>query len=143
MSWIEDVRSELKDLDVSKKSLRKFAFLVGAIVFVIPFWILFRGFLHPAYYFAVIAGLLLIVTGVFYPHRLTNFYRVWMGLAFAIGWVVSRILLMIIFYFVIMPIGLTARIFGKEFLDKNMSIRKDSYWIKKDIGRKANYEKMY
>lgn len=143
MSWIEDVRLELKELDSSPKSLRKFAFLIGLIVLIISFWFSLRYFSPFIYYFLGIIGMLLIVMGVFSPQGLKGIYKLWMGMAFAIGWVVSRILLMIIFYLVIMPVGLLARILGKEFLDKNMSIRKDSYWIKKDIGRKANYEKMY
>lgn len=143
MSWIEDVRSELKDLDVSQKSLRKFAFLVGIIVLVISFWLSLRYFSPFIYYFLGIIGILLIVMGVFFSPRVKGIYKLWMGMAFAIGWLVSRILLMAIFYLVIMPVGLLARILGKEFLDKKMRIRKDSYWVKRDIGRKANYEKMY
>lgn len=143
MSWIEDVRLELKELDSSPKSLRKFAFLVGVIVLVISFWLSLRYFSPFIYYFLGIIGMVLIVMGVFFQKGLKGIYKLWMGLAFAIGWVVSRILLMIIFYFVIMPIGLAARIFGKEFLDKEPRSRKDSYWVERDASRKANYEKMY
>lgn len=143
MSWIEDIRLELKELDSSPKSLRKFGFLVGGIVLVISFWLSLRYFFPFICYSLGIIGMLLIVMGVFPPKGLKGIYKLWMGMAFAIGWVVSRILLIMIFYLVIMPVGLLARILGKEFLDKNMRIRNDSYWIKKDIGKKANYEKMY
>jgi len=143
MSWIEDIRLELKELDSSPKSLRKFGFLIGGIVLVISFWLSLRYFPPFICYSLGIIGVVLIVTGVFSPQGLKGIYKLWMGMAFAIGWVVSRILLIMIFYLVIMPVGLLARILGKEFLDKNMRIRNDSYWIKKDIGKKANYEKMY
>ncbi len=143
MSWIEDIRLELKELDSSPKSLRKFAFLVGGIILGISFWLSLRYFSPFICYFLGIIGMVLIVMGVFSPRCLKGIYKVWMGMAFAIGWVVSRVLLMVIFYFVIMPIGLTARIVGKEFLDKKPRVRKDSYWVERDASRKANYEKMY
>jgi hypothetical protein len=143
MSWIEDIRLELKELDSSPKSLRKFGFLIGGIVLVISFWLSLRYFSPFICYSLGIIGVVLIVTGVFSPQGLKGIHKLWMGMAFAIGWVVSTILLTMIFYLVIMPVGLLARILGKEFLDKNMRIRNDSYWIKKDIGKKANYEKMY
>ena len=143
MNWISDVKLELKELDTSVKSLRKFAFLVGAIFLLIAFLIWLRGHAQFAYYLFGSIGILLIITGLLFPHVLKNIYRLWMGMAFAIGWLVSRILLMAIFYFVIAPIGLAALILGKEFLDIKMGDGRESYWIKRNIDRKTNYEKMY
>ena len=40
-----------------------------------------------------------------------------MGIAFAIGWIVSRAILILLFYFVVTPIGIIARFFGKKFID--------------------------
>lgn len=143
MSWIEDVKGEIKELDVSVKNLRKFAFVVGVILIIVSLWMLLRGFLTLMYYFLASIGMLLIAAGAFSPNRLTVFYRIWMGVAFSMGWIVSRGLLVMIFYFVIIPIGLLSRMFGKEFIDKRFKYGENSYWIKKNMDRKTNYEKMY
>jgi len=142
MSWIEDIRQELRELDCSTKSLRKFSFLVGGISIVLAFWLLFRHFSPFAFYIPGITGFLLVIPGIFSPGILKGIYSLWMGMAFAIGWVVSRVLLVIIFYLVVVPIGLLARISGKDFIDGDMRNRRNTYWVKRDAGRKVNYEKM-
>lgn len=143
MNLIEDVKSGLRELDTSKGSLRRFAFFVGTIFLIISFWIWLQGYVQFLCYFIGSLGILLIITGIFFPSALKNVYIVWMGIAFANGWFISRILLILIFYFVMLPIGLVARLLGKEFLDIEMKKERESYWIKRDMGKKTDYEKMY
>lgn len=143
MSWISDIQSEIKELDVSKNSIRKFAFLVGGIFIIITIWMLMNSFSRFSPYLFSIIGMLLMLAGTFFPYTLKNIYKLWMAMAFTMGWFVSRILVMVIFYLVVMPIGLTARIFGKKFLDEKMEEGRDSYWIKKNTNNTVNYEKMY
>ena len=42
MSWIKDVKEEIKALEISKKSLRNFGLLVGGIFFLLGLWIYYR-----------------------------------------------------------------------------------------------------
>ena len=70
-------------------------------------------------------------------------YAVWMGIAFALGWVVSRAILILLFYFIITPIGMVARLFGKKFIDITFSHASESYWISRGNSKKINYEKMF
>ncbi|MBX3008104.1 MAG: hypothetical protein KF816_08770 [Melioribacteraceae bacterium] len=140
MSWIRDVAHELKELDISKKSLRKFGIVIGIIVVLIT--VLF--FWNSASWKIMLLSLggMLLLNGIFIPNNLKNLYKIWMGLAFALGWIVSRIILTILFVFILTPLGLLAKLFGKEFLDINFSKKNSSYWIpKKEVT--ADYEKMY
>ena len=41
MSWISDIKTELKALELSKKKLRSFGLLVGGIFLLISAWIFF------------------------------------------------------------------------------------------------------
>jgi hypothetical protein len=66
-----------------------------------------------------------------------------MILALAIGWWISRFLLVLLFFTVITPMGILARLSGKKFMDIDMRKKKDSYWINKDRKRDINYKKMY
>jgi hypothetical protein len=66
-----------------------------------------------------------------------------MGLAIAMGWVVSRILIMILYYIVVTPLGIAAKLFRKEFLDLKFRDNKDSYWVIKSVDSKNDYKKMY
>jgi hypothetical protein len=87
-------------------------------------------------------GGILLLSGIFIPKNLKDIYKVWMGFAFGLGWIVSRIILTILFVFILTPLGLFAKLFGKEFLDLNFNKEKSSYWIPKKE-EEADYEKMY
>ena len=115
MSWIKDVKEELKALDISKKSLRNFGLLVGGIFLLIR--ILDLLFLTKSLWNYLSSWLehLLFIFGLLLPNSLSSVYKVWMGLAFALGWIMSRVLLTIFFYFVITPIGFIAKVVGKDF----------------------------
>jgi hypothetical protein len=141
MSWINDVREEIRNLDISKKSLRKFGISVGLVLSIVAIWMMYKDNIPSLRTYLGIIGVLLIIAGVTYPLALKHIYKLWMGLAFAMGWVVSRILLLILFYLFVVPIGLISRLVGKEFMDINMNKVKETYWVRKN--KKTNYEKMY
>ena len=48
-----------------------------------------------------------------YPKWLYYPYRIWMAIAFVIGWINTRLILAIAFYGLILPLGLILRLFGK------------------------------
>lgn len=142
MSWIKDVKEELKALDISKKSLRNFGLLVGGVFLLIGFWFYYSSQSFIGIIFVSI-GALLLLFGLVSPNSLSQVYKIWMGLAFALGWLMSRILISILFYFVITPIGFVAKIVGKDFLDINYKMKKDSYWIIRPTDKKVDYTKMF
>lgn len=71
--------------------------------------------------------------------------KIWMSLGFLIGWIVTRVILIILFYLVITPIGLLARMLGKHFLDTEFNRNTDSYWIAREpVGLdKRSYENQF
>lgn len=143
MSWISDVREQLHVLNDSRHHLRRFGFLVGTVFAVLGLWILLRG--RTFYPGIILAGIgsLLILFGTLAPGLLKYVYRVWMGAAFAVGWIVSRIILIVLFGVVITPIGLILRLFRKRMLDLKYPDSVDTYWVRKPDDRTINYEKMY
>lgn len=140
MSWIRDVAHELNALDISKKSLRKFGIVIGLILISITILFFWNSVSWKVMLLTV--GGILLLSGIFIPKNLKDIYKVWMGFAFALGWIVSRIILTILFVFILTPLGLFAKLFGKEFLDLNFNKEKSSYWIPKKE-EEADYEKMY
>ena len=139
MSLIE----EIENIKSSKKDLRKFGITVGSVLVVlaIVFYFLDRSYFI---YFGA-AGLVLIIMGFISPVILKPLNKVWMGLAVVLGWLSSRIILLVVFYLVLTPISLIAKISGKKFLDLKYNSEKDSYWIKREIIKpdRSSYEKQY
>ena len=142
MNWIKDISYELSKLDLSIKSLRKFGITVGSIFVLIGLWFMYQNIFEVTKYVLLAVGVILLLVGLFSPKKLNSPYKVWMGLAFAMGWVMSRVILSILFLFVITPIALLAKLFRKEFLDIKFNDGKNSYWIPKEK-ENTNYEKMY
>lgn len=93
-----------------------------AIVAAIRVWR--RGF--DAFAIALFAIAALFALGALVaPAMLTPIRRWWMRLAEVLGWINTRILLILIFYLVVTPLGLVMRLFRRPPLDM---ARRDSYW---------------
>lgn len=78
------------------------------------------------------------------PMALLPLYRVWVKFAMALAWLNTRLLLALVFYLVITPIGLCMRLVGYDPLDRKIDKEATTYWKEKerheDITR---YEKQY
>ena len=142
MSWIKDVIHELNELDISKKSLKKFGLTIGGILILFGIILFWRNHWQSSRRYFIGFGIFLFFVGLISPQRLINIYKVWMGFAFALGWVVSRFILIILFVFVLTPLAIIAKLSGKKFLDLKYKDGKNSYWIPKEK-RKIDYEKMF
>lgn len=57
----------------------------------------------------------------------------------------SRMILIILFYGILTPIGLVMRFFGKDFLDLKIDNSKKSYWNYRQerVLKKEDYEKQF
>jgi hypothetical protein len=76
-----------------------------------------------------IAGVLVLI-GLFVPVLADGIHRVWMKLAELLGAVTSRIILTLLFFAVILPLGLVSRLLGKN--DLVVSSSGPSYFTVKD-----------
>ena len=145
MSWIKEIFQEIKTLDTSSKEIRKFGLVIAIALGVIGSFVYFKsGNFDVAGWFWGI-GLLFLILGFILPSVLRPIYRIWMLLAYFIGGIVSRVILTVLFYVVLTPIGLVLRLFGKDILDEKFDKRRESYWVKKDLSghTKEQYGKMY
>ena len=143
MSWINEVKSEIRALELSRKNLKNFGLLIGGIFILISLWITFKNFKAIPVYGFLILGSSLIGFGLFKPNSLKFIYKIWMGISIVLGWFVSRFILTILFFVVITPFGLFLRLVGKKFLDINFNDRRKSYWIIRSETPKIDYKRMY
>jgi len=137
------VLEDIKNIKCTTSNLRKFGLLIGAILAVLGGLCLWKQNQYYSYLFILATGL--IGSGVLYPLLLKPFYLIWMTIATILGWIMTRIILCIVFYFIVTPIGFFARLLGKQFLRLKIDANADSYWIKKDDVpfEKKDYENQY
>ena len=132
MSIIRDVATELKKLKQDRVALRNFGFTMAAALALIGVAMRFVGH-HPVRAFwtwAIAAAFLLF--GLAAPRALKGIHRVWMGFAFVLGWFVSRIILGVIFFGIITPIGVIMKLAGKDVLSEKIDRGAATYWIPRE-----------
>ena len=121
------IREEIKELKTGTRELRNFGLLVGAVFVALGLLFLIRGKARYPYFIA--PGILLLLFGAVFPRALKYLYFAWMSLAIVFGFIVSTLILTLFFILVITPIGLAARLLGKDFLRLKLDRRESTYWI--------------
>lgn len=110
------------------KDLRSFGLLVGAVFCVIGIWpLVFRG--EPMREWVVGGGGLLVLLGGVAPQLLRPLHTGWMWIGHVLGWINTRILLSIVFYGLITPIGLIFRLMGKNTVRQAFSESSTTYRV--------------
>jgi len=71
------------------------------------------------------------------PSWLRPVYLGWMGAAFPIGWVLSHVLLGILYFVVFSIVGLILRMVGWDSLHRNKPAGVDTYWVTRKRERAA------
>src|SRR6266446_4572917 len=102
------IREEIKQLKTGTRELRNFGLLVGVVFAALGLLFWLRGKAHYPYF--LVPSILLLLLGAAFPTALKYVYIAWMCL-------------------VIAPIGLAARLFGKDFLRLKLDRRETTYWI--------------
>ena len=137
------IHADLKKLKTGAGDLRKFGLTVGGVFIFLGVLLFFRhGSSYPAF---CGAGVLLAAFGVIWPRALKYVYIAWMALAFVLGFVMSNVILTLLFFLFVTPIGLLARLFQKDFLARKWDKQAASYWIQYDRKMKTadTYERQF
>ncbi len=128
---------------VDDATARKSALTVGAVFLLIAAWNVYKG--RPTVYgITGGAGALLLLTGLLFPAAARSFHFGWMKIAGVLGWINSRILLGVVFYGIMTPMGLVMRLFGRDPLDRR-GPKRETYWIKRERTRQPpeQFERLF
>jgi len=117
---------EIKNIDLSKNALKKFGLTFTVISFFISI-ILFLNHSKLFFYF-ILAGILLLIISLFIPEILKHVYKIWMTFALILGIITTNIILTLLFYLIILPIGLIIKLSGKDLLDLKFNKGSLTYW---------------
>lgn len=135
--------NDIRNIKSGKKDLRNFAIVIGAALAIIGTILLLKK--NSAFLYLFIASGIILLFGFFIPFVLKPLQKAWMTLAVIMGWFVSRIILVILFFVILTPISLIARLFRKQFLNISMKEVKDSYWHIREKREQSvtNYERQF
>ena len=133
---------DIKNIPNSGKDIRSFGITIGIVMFIISGLLMYYN--KEEYQLIAIIASTFIGLGFVAPIILKPFYFVWMTFAAILGWAMTRVILSLVFYLIITPIGLLTRLLGEDFLALKKS-NPESYWNNRDHNYEISqdYEKQF
>jgi len=116
------------NLNPSKKELRTFGLIALAFLALIG-WIVFRrSGSTPIGASIAGVGLILAALGLAIPQALRPVWIVLMIVNYPIGWVVTHVVMALIFYLVVTPVGVIMRLTGRDPMERAFDRSTKTYW---------------
>lgn len=130
-------------LDESPAGLKKFGLTMVFILGIFAFFFYRHQHLSVSVVLITLMIIFLILSFL-KPLLLRLPQKLWMGLAFLMGGVMTRVLMLIIFYGIVTPLGICAKLSGQNLLrPKNMEQRPGSFWIASKITKENKEDYLY
>lgn len=123
MQVLESEREEI----VVGPSNRSFGFTMAAVFALIGIVGLFKSSAHAPFWLG--AAICFAALAFFWPRSLTFANRAWLKLGLLMYRVVNPVIMAILFFGAIMPIGLIMRACGKDFLRLTRDRALPTYWL--------------
>jgi len=127
---MKNSNTDVSSTNVSNQDLRKFGFIMGAM-FALMFGLLFPWIFDksaenwPIWPFIVLA--IFWVVALLAPQILKPVNEIWLKIGNVLGWINSRIILGIMFFALIFPLGLILKVFGKDSMNRKFNDNIKSY----------------
>ena len=116
--------------EVESGSDRSFGFVFCALFVIIGLWPLLYSGGPRLWSLAIAAGFL--GTSLLRPSLLRPLNRLWFKFGMLLSKVINPLIMGLVFYITVAPIGLIMRALGKDLLGLRLSKETESYWIRRD-----------
>lgn len=134
---------EIKNIKGDKSDWKKFGMAMGIILSIIGFFLLWKK--NSCYEYSLFLAAVFFILGLVLPNALKSVYKAWMAMAVVMGFIMTGVIMVIIFYLIVTPIGFIASMTGKKFLDMKIDKSAKSYWIARAKAQKVktDYERQF
>ena len=114
--------------EVKLSSNKSFGVVFFIVFLLIGLYPLLKG--NDLRIWSLIISFIFLVLGLINSRILTPFNRLWFKFGLLLGKFISPIIMGIIFFIVVTPIGIIMRLFNKDLLNLKFN-KKETYWIEK------------
>ena len=114
--------------EIKISSNRNFGIVFFIVFLVVAIYPLINS--NEIQIWSLILSLLFLILGLINSKILTPLNKLWFKFGIFLGKIISPIIMGIIFFFVVTPIGFTMRLLSKDILNLKYN-NENSYWIKK------------
>ena len=109
---------------------RSFGLVFAAVFTIIGFYPLWYN--ENIHLWACIIAFIFLFFGIFFPKILIVPNKLWFKLGLLLGAIVAPIVMGMIFFLTVTPIGIIMRLFGKDVINQKIKKNAKSYWIKRN-----------
>ena len=110
-------------------SNRSFGILFSILFAIIAFWPIING--NPLRLWSIPISVIFLVLGLLNSKLLNPLNIVWVKFGELLGRIIAPIVMAIIYFIIVTPIGLFMRLIGKDLLNLKFS-KVNTYWIKRE-----------
>ena len=136
------ILEEIKNIKSDKTELKKFGITIGGALLIISLFLFIYEKPSTPYFIGV--GLVFQIVAQIFPTLFLPIQKIWMAFAVVMGFVMTRVILAILFYIIITPISFISKIFGKDFLNLKIEKEKKSYWnLRNEEYKQSSTEKQF
>ena len=125
--------------ELSRTETAVMGLLLGLFFGLIGGLVHWRTEAHTVAYVLWVVGAVLVVLYYAVPGLRRPLYLGWMFAVFPIGWTVSHVILGVLYYLVITPVGLVMRLFGRDSMRLRLDPEAKTYWIERSSEGKSSY----
>ena len=119
----------MKNTEIKIGSNKSFGIVFFVVFFIISIYPLIND--NPIRLWSLILSLIFLILGLINSKILTPLNIIWMKFGMYLGIFISPIVMGIVFFLVVTPIGIIMKILRKDLLNLRMN-KENSYWIEKD-----------
>ena len=134
---------ELKNIKSGKKELKDFSIVIGIVLLFLGIFLYYKDI--NSFDVVIYISIAFFILGQIGRIFLKPIYFLWMVFAIIIGWFMTRIVLTVLFFGIVSPIGLMLRLFSNNNDRKLDSEKQSSYWNFRDSQTelKQDFEKQF
>lgn len=140
MNIIKEIRDEIETAyrEPTSRDLTILAALFLVIPGAIGGYLLWKGAWSG--YVWIVVGVVLGLSRLI-PPLFRKIYQLWIGFSIILGYFISRIVLTIIFFLLITPMGLIMRLAGKDPMERKWDPNASTYWLPKEHDQDTSIER--
>ena len=112
---------------IKTSSNRNFGFVFFIVFLILGFWPITNG--EEIRIWLVAISLIFLILGIMKSKLLTPLNQLWFKFGMILGTIIAPVVMGVVFFLVITPIGLFIKIIGKDLLKKRYDKKKTTYWI--------------
>ena len=115
---------------IKMSSNRNFGFVFFIVFLIISLWPLqHEGQIRI---WSIVISLIFLILSLMNSKLLTPLNQLWSGFGLLLGNIVAPIVMGLVFFLVVTPVGIVMRILGKDLIRKKLNKNNKSYWIKRE-----------